>query len=85
MTGQALHAVANRHHAHSGPGWTCFRVDGGMWMIGDAVVVPALAGGGNDGTHWITFYSVDAVGNVEQAVQTCPVVIDVLISPTSCD
>ena len=55
--------------AHSGPGWTYFSVDGGMWMIGDTIAVPALSGGRNDGVHSIRFYSVDAVGNVEPTVR----------------
>jgi hypothetical protein len=62
---------------HSGPGWTYFRVDGGPWLIGSTVVVPALAGGQNDGVHWIWFYSVDAVGNVEPSWKACTVEIDV--------
>ena len=61
---------------HSGPGWTYFSVDNGMWMIGDRVVIPALGGGQNDGVHWIRFYSVDAVGNVEPSWKWCTVVID---------
>lgn len=63
--------------AHSGPGWTYFSVDGGMWMIGNTITVPALKGGQNDGVHWLRFYSVDAVGNVEQSIRSCTVTIDV--------
>ena len=62
--------------AHSGLGWTYFSVDGGAWMIGDTVVVPALAGGLNDGLHTLWFYSVDAAGNVEPRMRSCVVVID---------
>ena len=63
---------------HSGPGFTCFSVDGGMWMVGDSITIPALQGGQNDGVHTIWFYSVDAVGNVEQSWRSCVVVIDAL-------
>lgn len=63
--------------AHSGPGWTYYSLDGGMWMIGDAITIPALESGQNDGVHWIWFYSVDAVGNVEQTIHACSVTIDV--------
>ena len=65
----------------SGPGWTCFSVDGGAWMIGDTVVVPALSSGANDGVHTIWFYSVDAAGNVEPTIRSCRVVIDVPGAP----
>lgn len=45
-------------------------------MVGDAITIPALEGGRNDGVHWLWFYSVDAVGNVEQTIGSCAVTID---------
>jgi hypothetical protein len=65
----------------SGPGFTCFCVDGGPWMVGDAVVIPALSSGANDGVHTLWFYSVDAAGNVEPTLRSCLVVIDVPGAP----
>jgi len=41
--------------------WSC--VDGSLdWVEGDTLVVPASLGAG---THYVWYYSVDAVGNVE--------------------
>ena len=67
--------------AHSGAGVTFFSVDGGMWMVGDTLLVPAHPGGWNDGVHGIRFYSVDAVGNVESTVKSCTVTIDTSGAP----
>ena len=43
--------------------------------------MPAPANGSGDGRHWVGYYSVDNVGNVEY-VHWVPVVIDVPGAPS---
>jgi photosystem II stability/assembly factor-like uncharacterized protein len=59
----------------SGVATVSYRVDGGTLQTGTSVSVPAPAGGGNDGTHTVTYYATDAVGNVEDT-KSCTVKID---------
>ncbi len=65
-----------------------YSVDGGAWQEAGYVVpgmarvtIDAPADHANDGVHWIWFYSVDAVGNVEPSWKSCTVEIDVLGTP----
>jgi len=44
---------------------TEYQVDGGGWVDGTTVVIPAPANGSNDGVHAVTYRSTDAAGNVE--------------------
>ena len=57
--------------ACSGLKETWYRVDGGGWVKGTQVTVPAA---GNAGVHWIAYYSLDNCGNVEY-VRWCSVTI----------
>ena len=57
----------------SGVGETWYRLDGGPWTKGTQVTVTAA---GNDGTHWIHYYSVDNCGNQETREHRCSVTID---------
>jgi hypothetical protein len=51
----------------SGVKTTFFSVDGGPINQGSSVLVPAPPDHSNDGTHTISYYSVDNAGNVETA------------------
>ena len=51
--------------AGSGVSDTLYQVDGGATQHGVSVLIPAPSNGSNDGSHTITFQSVDAAGNVE--------------------
>ncbi|MHB8643094.1 MAG: OmpL47-type beta-barrel domain-containing protein [Gaiellaceae bacterium] len=46
--------------AGSGVSTTQYSLDGGAWMTGTTVLVPAV-----DGSHTIAYYSVDNAGNIE--------------------
>ena len=59
--------------AHSGVAQTWYELDGGPWTAASQVTVTAAA---NDGTHWIHYYSVDNVGNLETRAHVCAVLID---------
>jgi len=59
--------------AHSGVAQTWYALDGGPWTAASQVTVTAPA---NDGTHWIHYYSVDNVGNLETREHVCSVLID---------
>jgi photosystem II stability/assembly factor-like uncharacterized protein len=62
--------------AHSGVASTWCALDGASFTQGTQVTVPAPADGSGDGRHWVAYYSVDNVGNVEY-VHWVAVVIDV--------
>ncbi len=47
--------------------WTYWRVDGGAWQTGTEVIVPADDDHSDDGVHFVDFFSVDVLGNVEPA------------------
>jgi hypothetical protein len=72
------------HDAGSGVASTEYKVDGADWATGTAVIVPATAGGANDGTHTVLYRSTDALGNVE-AAKSCTVKIDVGAPITTAD
>ena len=55
----------NPTDAGSGVTDTLYQIDGGATQHGVSVLIPAPSNGSNDGTHTITFQSVDAAGNVE--------------------
>jgi len=57
----------------SGVAETWYRLDGGSWTKGTQVTVTAA---GNDGKHWIQYYSIDNVGNTETREHRCSVTID---------
>ena len=59
----------------SGVKSTAYKIDSGSWQSGTSVLIPAPAGGGNDGIHTITYRSTDNVDNVESD-KTCSVRID---------
>ncbi len=65
----------------SGVSDTLYQVDGGTVQHGTSVVIAAPADGSNDGSHTITFQSVDAAGNVETQ-QSVTVQIDA--TPPAC-
>jgi hypothetical protein len=73
-TAVTVHLTAR--DAHSGVASTWYALDGTSFVQGTQVTVPAPANGSNDGRHWIAYYSVDNVGNVEY-VHWVPVIIDV--------
>ncbi len=54
----------------SGVDHTSYRIDSGTELRGTSATVPAPAGGGNDGVHTVTYYSVDRAGNTENAKTT---------------
>ena len=58
--------------AGSGVATTWYSVDGAPWQAGSEVTVAAA---GNNGPHWICYYSVDEAGNAE-SWRWCRVVID---------
>ena len=51
--------------AGSGVSDTLYSVDNGPTQHGTSVLIPAPSNGSNDGSHTISFQSVDAAGNVE--------------------
>jgi len=53
----------------SGVAATYYRIDGGVKQTGTSVVVPAPLDHTMDGVHKVTYFSVDAAGNVEAAKQ----------------
>jgi hypothetical protein len=57
----------------SGVAETWYRLDAGPWTKGTQVTVTAV---GNDGVHWIAYYSIDNVGNIETREHVCSVTID---------
>jgi hypothetical protein len=57
----------------SGVNETWYRLDAGGWTKGTQVTVTAA---GHDGTHWIAYYSIDNVGNIETREHVCSVTID---------
>jgi hypothetical protein len=61
----------------SGVSLTRYRVDGGGWLTGTSVLIPAPASHLNDGMHTIDYYSVDNVANVE-TTRHATVTIDTL-------
>ena len=63
------------HDTYSGIGATWYQVDGGTWVMGNTVVVPAPANHSNDGLHTIRYYSIDNAGNVEASYKVCSVLI----------
>ena len=52
---------------------TWYQLDDGPWTQGASVLVPALAGHGDDGLHTIRYYSVDCAGNSEAGYRVCNV------------
>ena len=76
----ALTLTAN--DAGSGVEVTQYRLDGGSWMEGTSIGVPAPATHANDGPHTIDYRSADYRGNWEQA-RTSEVQIDTLGPKTS--
>ena len=67
----------------SGVAATFVKVGDGAYQDADSVSIPAPADHSNDGTHTVSFYSVDSAGN-EEAVQQAVVVVDTQ-TPTSSD
>ena len=67
----------------SGVSAVSYKVDGGSLQTGSSVLVPAPGNGSNDGTHTITYYATDNVGNGE-AAHSCTVKIDAT-APTLSD
>jgi hypothetical protein len=63
--------------ANSGAAHTYWSTDGVTWNEGTSVFIDAPAGGGNDGIHWIYYYSVDNTGNVE-TLRLVPVTIQTI-------
>ena len=59
----------------SGVASTEYSIDGGSYLSGDTVDVPAPPDGDNDGLHTIRYHSTDNAGN-EEEVRTCTVLID---------
>ena len=63
----------------SGVGATYYAIDGGAEVEGTTVPIPGPADHSNDGTHTVTYYSVDAVGNrgatgsVDVKIDTTPI------------
>ncbi|HZL01495.1 MAG TPA: Ig-like domain-containing protein, partial [Cellulomonas sp.] len=55
----------NPNDAGSGVTDTLYQVDGGAVQHGTSVLIPAPSNGSNDGSHTISFQSVDAAGNIE--------------------
>jgi len=64
FSSSAVTVTLNPSDAGSGVNDTQYKVDTGTWQAGTSVVVPAPADGSNDGAHTITFYSLDAAGNI---------------------
>ena len=62
-TAVVVHLVAT--DPVSGVAYTLFKVDDGAWTKGTRIDVPAPKNHSNDGTHIITFYSVDNAQNAE--------------------
>ena len=60
---------------------TLYQVDGGTAAHGTSVLIPAPSNGSNDGSHTISFQSVDAAGNIENQ-QSVTVHIDA--TPPAC-
>ena len=70
----------------SGVDYTEYRVDGGSWTEGDSVVIPAPAGGANDGKHTVEYRSVDnAVAPNVEPIQSGEVWIDTTAPVTTTD
>jgi len=66
---------ASDNSGGSGVAYTEYQVDGGAATHSTWVTIQAPAGGGNDGTHTISYRSVDNSGN-QEAWKTCTVKID---------
>jgi hypothetical protein len=71
----------NATDAGSGVNITEYSVDGGPYVVGTTVTIPAPADGSNDGAHTIAYFSADNVGNIEQ-VKSTQVLIDA--TPPTC-
>ncbi len=67
--------VLNASDNISGVYMTFYRVDGGEWVNGTIVRIPAYSNHSNDGVHVIEYYSIDNIGNIEP-VKTAYVYID---------
>src|SRR5439155_19359138 len=78
-TDVTVHLTAS--DAGSGVNVTEYSVDGGSYVVGTSVTIPAPADGSNDGAHTIAYFSADNVGNIEQ-VKSAQVLIDA--TPPSC-
>ncbi len=65
----------------SGVSDTLYELDGGAPQHGTAVLVPAASDGSNDGSHTITFQSVDAAGNIEDQKS---VTVQIDATPPAC-
>jgi hypothetical protein len=59
--------------ADSGVKETWYAVDDGAWTQGTQVTITAA---GNNGVHWIRYYSIDNAGNQETRDNRCSVTID---------
>jgi len=59
--------------ADSGAKETWYAVDDGAWTQGTQVTITAA---GNNGVHWIRYYSIDNAGNQETREHRCSVTID---------
>ena len=51
----------------SGVDTTYYQIDGGPWVEGTSLTVPAPANHANDGLHTVSYYSTDLSGNAEVA------------------
>jgi hypothetical protein len=67
--------------AGSGVSDTLYEVDGGAAQHGTSILIPAPSNGSNDGTHTVSFQSVDAAGNVETPHS---VTVKIDATPPSC-
>jgi len=70
-----VHLTASDPSPGSGIAHTYYTLDGGSQTEGTSVTVAAPADHSGDGTHTITYWSVDKAGNVEDP-HTCTVTID---------
>lgn len=70
-----VHLTASDPSPGSGVAHTYYTLDGGPQTERTSVTVPAPADHSGDGTHTITYWSVDKAGNVEDP-HTCTVTID---------
>lgn len=74
--GGSTHGIPN--HYKSGIDRVYYRIDGGNWQYRDSHRATFDVGG--EGIHWVEYYAVDDVGNVE-AAKSFPLRIDT-IAPT---
>jgi hypothetical protein len=74
-TDVSLTLSATDNPGGSGVDGTYYEVDGGSWVEGTSLSIPAPADHANDGLHTVSYYSTDISGNIETA-QSVTVEID---------